>query len=176
MAGSFAVEDIGCLAGLEITTGTSATTYSPDELVTREEMAAFLGRTWRALGNVCPSDPVPFVDVAGSFALADIACIAGLEITTGTSATTYSPDGLVTREEMAAFLGRTWRALGNACPSVAVPFGDVAGSFAVEDIGCLAGLEITTGTSATTYSPDRGVTREETAAFLARLIRANTTS
>ena len=124
----------------------------------------------------CPSVAVPFGDVAGSFAVEDIGCLAGLGVTVGTSATTYSPDGLVTREEMAAFLGRTWRALGNACPSVAVPFGDVAGSFAVEDIGCLAGLEITTGTSATTYSPDRLVTREEMAAFLARLIRANTTS
>lgn len=37
------------------------------------------------------------------------ACIYGLEITTGTSATTCDPHGLVTREQMSALLARFWR-------------------------------------------------------------------
>jgi Tol biopolymer transport system component/subtilisin-like proprotein convertase family protein len=109
-ATSFAVDDIACIYGLGITTGTSPTTYSPDGLVTREQMAAFLARLWRELGQTCPTDATPFTDVsATSFAIDDIACIYGLGITTGTSPTTYSPDGLVTREQMAAFLARLWR-------------------------------------------------------------------
>ncbi|MEQ8840827.1 MAG: S-layer homology domain-containing protein [Acidimicrobiales bacterium] len=58
----------------------------------------------------CPTTPHGFTDVAASsFAAADIACIKALGITTGTSPTTYDPTGSVTREQMAAFLARTWR-------------------------------------------------------------------
>jgi hypothetical protein len=46
---SFAVSDIGCIFGLGITVGTSGSTYSPDEFVTREQMAAFVARLVRAL-------------------------------------------------------------------------------------------------------------------------------
>ncbi|GJM37910.1 MAG: hypothetical protein DHS20C19_12770 [Acidimicrobiales bacterium] len=171
---SFAYVDILCLYGLDITTGTSPTTYGPDQFVTREQMAAFLGRLLRALGVSCPTPANPFNDVSSSsFAYADILCILGLDITTGTSGTTYSPDSFVTREQMAAFIGRVWRLLGGTCPSPANPFGDVfSSSFAYADVLCIFGLDITTGTSGTTYSPANFVTREQMAAFLARLWRA----
>ena len=79
-----------------------------------EKMAAFLARLWRAAGNECPEGPTekdpPFTDVpASSFAADDIVCIWRLGITTGTSFTTYSPEQSVTREQMAAFLGRLIR-------------------------------------------------------------------
>ena len=115
---SFAYDDIALIYGLGITTGTSATTYSPDDYVTREQMAAFIGRLWRNLGRLCPSALSPFVDIgAASFASDDVNCLYGLGITTGTSATAYSPDDFVTREQMAAFLGRLWRNLGTTMPS-----------------------------------------------------------
>ena len=75
----------------------------------REQMAAFLGRIWRALGNTCPTTPFHgFTDVpATSFANADITCLKALGITTGTGdGTTFSPFEAVTREQMAAFLAR----------------------------------------------------------------------
>ncbi len=60
--------------------------------------------------RVCPTEATPFTDVSStSFAAADIACIFGLKITTGTSATTYSPADNITREQAAAFLARLWR-------------------------------------------------------------------
>ncbi len=177
-ATSFADGDVTCIKELAITTGTSATTYSPGDTVTREQMAAFIGRLWRALDQTCPTTPAHgFIDVpASSFAVADITCIKALEITTGTSATTYSPANTVTREQMAAFLGRLWRALGNTCPTTpAHGFIDVpASSFANADITCIKALGITTGTSATTYSPANTVTREQMAAFIGRIITANT--
>ncbi|MCQ3813826.1 MAG: S-layer homology domain-containing protein, partial [Acidimicrobiia bacterium] len=52
---------------------------------------------------------------------------------------------------------------------------DVADSFASQDVGRVYGLGITTGTSNTTYSPKDQVTREQMAAFLARLYRVLTT-
>ncbi len=59
----------------------------------------------------CDTSPTPFTDVAASsFAFDDVVCIYRLDITTGTSPTTYGPGGYVTREQMAAFLARLWRA------------------------------------------------------------------
>ena len=170
---SFAFHEVACLFGLDLTTGTSAITYSPADFVTREQMAAFLARLWREVGRVCPDPLVPFTDVgSASFAFADIGCIYGLGVTTGTSATTYSPADFVTREQMAAFLARIWRAFEHTCPSDSGPFVDVPlESFAFDDIGCIYGLGVTTGTSPTTYSPADFVTREQMAAFLARLWR-----
>ena len=46
---SYAFTDIGCLYGLGITTGTSADTYSPQQPVTRAQMAVFLDRLYEAL-------------------------------------------------------------------------------------------------------------------------------
>lgn len=108
---SFALFDVVCIYNLEITTGTSDTTYSPAGRVTREQMAAFLGRMWRVLGADCDTSPTPLVDVPeSSFAFDDVRCIYHLGITTGTSATTYSPGADVSREQMASFLARLWRA------------------------------------------------------------------
>ena len=106
---SFAHYDIHLLHALAITHGTSATTYSPADFITREQMAAFLGRVWRGLHDDRePQDTaMPFDDVdPDSYAFADIALIASLDITTGTTPTTYSPTDFVTREQMAAFLAR----------------------------------------------------------------------
>jgi hypothetical protein len=171
---SFAYDSVGCIRLLGITTGTSPTNYSPDQDVTREQMAAFIGRLWRALGQTCASPATPFTDVASSsFAFGDVACIFDLGVTTGVTATAYGPDGSVTREQMAAFLGRLWRALGNECSSEPAPFTDVAASsFAFADVACIFHLDITTGTSATTYDPSANVSREQMAAFIERFWRA----
>lgn len=201
---SFAYNDITLLFDLAVTTGTSETTYSPDHDVTREQMAAFLGRMWRILAPAepeplggagqpepptsLPYEMFPFDDVdPDSFAYDDIALIFELGITTGTGETTYSPADVVTREQMAAFLARMWDLLNPEDPSAETlelqsfpapdpyPFDDVdASSFAYGTIAQIAQLGITTGTSETTYSPSDDVTREQMAAFLARLYRLAT--
>ena len=177
-ATSFAYNDVACISRLGITTGTSATTYSPEELVTRAQMASFLARLYGKLnGAAAPVAATPFTDVAeDSFAHDDVGRIYGLKITTGTSATTYSPTDPVTRAQMASFLARLFERLnGAAAPVVATPFTDVAeDSFAHDDVGRIYGLKITTGTSATTYSPEELVTREQMAKFLANLYRSLT--
>lgn len=109
---SFAYYDVGCIAWLGVTTGTGPDTYSPDDFVTREQMAAFIARLWRAFGLECPTGAMPFTDVpTSSFAYADVICIFELGITTGTSATTYSPGQFVNRAQMAAFLERLFDAV-----------------------------------------------------------------
>ncbi|MEZ5168018.1 MAG: S-layer homology domain-containing protein [Acidimicrobiales bacterium] len=174
MAGSFAKSAVDCLYKLKITTGTSPVTYSPKALVTREQMAAFLARLYGVVeGEPAPVVPTGFRDTGSSFARDDIARIFGLGVTTGTSPTTYSPKDIVTREQMAAFLARMYRAMtGTNAPVVSTPFSDTGGSFARNDIARIYGLGLTTGTSPTTYSPKAPVTREQMAAFLTRLLDA----
>ncbi|MEM9465082.1 MAG: S8 family serine peptidase [Actinomycetota bacterium] len=110
---SYAAADVECLRMLGVTNGTSATTYSPSDVVTREQMAAFLGRLYREItGEACAPSGSSFADVSvSSFAATDVECLVSLGVTNGTSATTYSPGDVVTREQMAAFLGRLFRAI-----------------------------------------------------------------
>ena len=262
--------DANCLRGLGITTGTTATTYSPERPVTRAQTASLLIRVWRLLGRECPADDAPpFDDVApGSVHHDDVLCLRGLGITSGTTATTFSPDRHVSRAEFATMLARLhnlinppselepepepellapsrlqpprggdraalpsdvapesvfaggiltvyrlgvmtlvsidpgpdapsgaavrgfapersmsradvaaplvrlWQVLDRDCPTAAsAPFDDIDDPQLAADAGCLRGLGITAGTTATTYSPERPVTRAETASLLIRVWR-----
>jgi hypothetical protein len=101
---------------LSITTGTTPTTYAPDQLVTRWQMALFLTRLVYAAGvDLPPPAPHGFTDV-GDLPKATQDAISQLKtmgITAGTTPTTFGPDQVVTREQMASFLIRTlkvtWR-------------------------------------------------------------------
>jgi len=89
-----------------ITTGTSATTFSPTAGVTRQQMAAFLYRMAGQPPFTPPSKPT-FSDVpANSDYFVSIEWLKTTGVTTGTSATTFSPTAIVTRQQMAAFLYR----------------------------------------------------------------------
>ena len=175
---SYARVDTALMYDLGITRGTTPDRYSPSALVNREQMAAFLGRLWRLFHpDATPTVDLPFVDVSEwNFAYDDIRLMYELEITRGSSLTEYSPRDSVTREQMAAFLGRMWRALHPDHDPADVPphqFLDIgAGSYANDDVSLMAWLGITAGTSATTYEPGAPVTREQMAAFMARLVRA----
>ena len=103
---------IGCIHGLGVTVGKTATTYAPEDSISRAEMAAFLARIWRKSGDECSPGPAPFEDVRPDhWAAAYIDCIHGIGLTIGKTATTYAPEDLVTRAEMALFLARLWNIL-----------------------------------------------------------------
>ncbi len=94
------------IAQLGITIGCSSTNYCPDRVVTRAEMAVFIERT---VGVFTPPTPgsQTFTDVPPNhWAYAFIGDFATRGITLGCSATTYCPDELVTREQMAVFMER----------------------------------------------------------------------
>lgn len=97
------------LAALGVTNGVGQGLFEPSAGVSRWEMALFLDRTLTALGVRPTEDPgVQFDDLAdGSREVVEaVGRLAALGITTGTSATTYDPDALVSREQMATFLSR----------------------------------------------------------------------
>ena len=100
--------------GLMITTGTTDTTYSPDDPVIRAHMALFLTRLYeKVAGSEAPAADTEFTDIAERNAeqQAAIGQLFGLGVTTGTTPTTYSPSDNVTREQMASFVARMYRVL-----------------------------------------------------------------
>ena len=100
----FASEIVG-LRDLGISTGCTSTLFCPDVGVTRGEMAAFLVRALD-LGLDTAADP--FTDDDGSVFEEEIETLYANGITTGCTTTTFCPTGLVTREQMAAFLTRAF--------------------------------------------------------------------
>ena len=171
--GSVHAESIEEVAALGITSGTTATMFSPSESVSRAQMASFVARTWEAAGRECPSSGASYFDdlPAGSTHAAGIDCVSALGIASGTAERMFSPSAPVSRGQMASFLANAWRQAGRTCPAsdASSIFDDVAaGSTHAESIGCIAALGITRGTAAGMFSPSESVTRAQMATFLAR--------
>ena len=147
-----------------ITSGTTATTFSPDASCTRAQMVTFL---WRAAGSPKASGSNPFSDVAANAYYYD-AVLWAVEngITSGTSATTFAPNATVTRGQTVAFLHR---AAGSPKVSGSNPFSDVAANaYYYNAVLWAVQNGITSGTSATTFSPDADCTRAQIVTFLFR--------
>ncbi len=89
-----------------ITSGTSATTFSPNTTVTRGQTVTFL---WRAAGSPAASGS-SFSDVsADAYYAQAVAWVVKENIAAGTSASTFSPDAPCTRAQIVAFLYRDER-------------------------------------------------------------------
>jgi alpha-tubulin suppressor-like RCC1 family protein len=164
-SGAYFEDAVGWLADQTITTGTSATTFSPDDPVTRGQLAAFLSRFAQDSGDPGAHG---FADVPGGvYYDGPVSFLVERAITTGTSATTYSPEDVLTRAQMATFL---WRFSNEPATGATMPFTDVSvGTYYYDAVRWLADKGITTGTSPITFSPDDVVSRAQMATFLWRL-------
>ena len=101
---------ISRMSALGITTGCGSGNYCPSQTVTRDQMAAFIIRAVK--GNppagYCGTTP-PFNDVpVSSTFCGHIMRMAERGITTGCGSDNYCPSQSVTRDQMAAFLGRAF--------------------------------------------------------------------
>ena len=164
-SGRFYSNAVGWAALNEITTGTSASTFSPDDLVTRAQFATFL---WRMVCEPSATGTAPFQDlVSPSFYEAAVDWLWSEGLTTGRTPTAYAPNGSLTRAEFATFL---FRLAGEPEGAPTSGFGDVQdGSFYEAAVDWLEWRGLTTGTTPTTYDPDRSITRAEAVTFLYRL-------
>ena len=149
-----------------ITTGTRATTFSPNASCTRAQIVTFL---WRASGSPEPKTASnPFTDVAAN-AYYCKAVLWAVEngITTGTSATTFSPDAPCTRAQGVTFL---WRANGSKAASAAASFTDVASdAYYAPAVAWAAEQNVTGGVGNGLFSPDTTCTRAQNVSMLYRL-------
>ena len=161
-AGSSFEYDIAWLAESGITAGCGGDRFCPRSVVTREQMASFLGRALRLPATTTDF----FTDDERSAHEADINRLAASGTTGGCAPGRFCPSGSVTREQMASFLVR---ALG--LPATTIDFfTDDEGSPHETDINRLAASGITGGCGATTFCPRGAITREQMAAFLHRAL------
>ena len=150
-----------------VTSGVSATTFAPNASCTRGQMVTFL---WRAAGSPEPkSTDTAFTDVkSGAYYEKAVAWAVENNVTTGTSATTFSPGATVTRGQSVTFL---WRANGSAAAAGASAFTDVAASaYYASAVAWAVENNVTNGTGAATFSPNADCTRAQIVTFLYRSI------
>ena len=145
-----------------ITSGTSANTFSPDASCTRAQMVTFL---WRANGSPKADGANPFTDVSAEAYYYDAVLWAVEQgITSGTSATTFSPDATVNRGQTVTFL---WRANGSPVVDYAMSFTDVdANAYYAGAVRWAVSEGITSGTSGNSFSPNADCTRAQIVTFL----------
>jgi hypothetical protein len=162
--------EIGKLSARGVTLGCGGGNYCPDDVVTRDQMAAFI---IRALGDFNPPIPAQqrFADVLPSNPFyAFIEQLAVRQITLGCGGGDYCPDDPVLRDQMAAFIIRALHPPGYIPPAPAMQrFPDVppANSF-YAFIEEMAVRQITLGCGGRNYCPTQSVTRAQMAAFLVR--------
>ena len=146
-----------------ITSGTSDTTFSPNVSCTRAQMMTFL---WRASGSPKATGVNPFIDVSADAYYYDAVLWAAEKgITSGTTATTFSPDTTLTRSQTVTFL---WRANGSPVVSGG-SFGDVAADAYYANAVAWAVFEgITSGTGGNNFNPDADCTRAQIVTFMYR--------
>lgn len=136
-------------------------------------------------GAFCDNAPTtnPFNDLGGESPSTreTILCLVATKLTTGTTATTYTPGGTVTRRQMAVFVKRL-ADLVNAQETgvvnlVALPaydgtpdYSDVgAGDSGATEIGQLSQADIIGGFTDGTFRPNAPVSRRQMAAFVNNL-------
>ena len=142
-----------------ITSGTSATTFSPDSTCTTAQILTFL---WRAKGSPEPAGAAnAFTDIQESDYFYQAALWArenGL-----VAGTTFDGDAPCTRYATVTYL---WKLAGRPEPEGDNPFTDVPSE--AQPVVWAMEQDITAGTSAATFSPSATCTRGQIVTFLYR--------
>lgn len=154
-----------------IITGYQDGTYRPYSKVKRGEFATFL---YRALN--LPDGEHVFKDVNRNSALAPgINAAAKAKIVTGTTATTFAPDSLITREQMATMINRALDYLKVNKKSGKLTFLDNDKIQAKASVMYMVGHKIILGSKVENgyvFNPKDAASREHAAAFISRMLVA----
>ena len=182
-------ENIICLAFSEITTGTTPTTFDPNDEVTRGQMATFVARLIDTSNRLEVGDSIeelPAYDGDNDFVDADdddvhtpaINRLADVGIALGDPGgigdDRFAPGDEVTRGQMASFLNRAQDFMtGDGFEVDDDFFTDDEGSVHETNINAIASAGVAQGITATTYRPDDPVVRGQMASFLVRMLAVN---
>lgn len=155
-AGAYYADAVKWAVDKEITTGTTATTFSPNNTCTTAQILTFL---WRANGSPASAGNNASVPAGQYYTdAANWALEKGL-----TDA--FSADTPATRAATVTYL---WKLAGKPAAD-ATAFTDVdAGAEYAQAVAWAVKEGITTGTSATTFAPDNTCTRGQIVTFLYR--------
>ena len=182
-------ENIICLAFSQITTGTTATTFDPNDPVTRGQMATFVARLIDTANDLEIGDAIeelPAYDGDNDFVDADdddvhtpaINRLADVGIALGDPGgigdDRFAPGDDVTRGQMASFLNRAQEFMtGDGFDVDDDFFTDDESSVHEANINAIASAGVAQGITATTYRPEDSVVRGQMASFLVRLLAVN---
>lgn len=159
------------LASKLVISGTSEQTFEPESKITRAQFTALLAR---ALKLKAANLTTSFQDVQSSdWFASEVAAAVQAGIVNGREIDTFEPNALVSREEMAAILMRSYRLLHSQTASAAAPsFSDEAaiGEWALTDVKAAAALSLIQGRSEGQFEPQGLATRAEAAQVLYRLL------
>ncbi len=156
-------------SGITVGCNAESTHFCPEDVVTREQMAAFFTR---ALDLPPADDSLDFVDDDGSIFESDIESLAAAGITRGCNPPIndrFCPKDVVTRDQMAAFFVRAL----NLPDEHPVDFVDDDGNRFESEIERLAAADITRGCNPplnNRFCPTNEVTRGQMAAFFTRAL------
>lgn len=177
IAGNTHEATIQCIVWYGLTRGTTDTTYSPAQSVTRDQMASFIARMMEAAGvEFGAATDQGFTDIAGNVHADRINQLASVGVVLGTTPTTYSPRQEVRRDQMASFLIRAYEVVnGQDLERQATTFTDIAGNVHQANIEKAATAGFALGTTASTYSPENSVRRDQMGSFLARVLQRGMT-
>ena len=150
--------------------GTDSTTFSPNNTTTRGMIVTVL---YRLTGEPASGTASQFTDVAaGAWYAKAVAWAASRDIVNGTSATTFSPNSPITREQLAVIFYRyaqdqgwdvsAWTDLGLYQDAAQVS------DYATQALAWACGAGLITGTTDTTLSPRGSATRAQVAVILTR--------
>nr|WP_052343730.1 S-layer homology domain-containing protein [Bacillus massiliigorillae] len=161
-----AMIDIGVISGY------GDGTYRPYGKVTRAEFATFISRALKL-----PEGEPRFKDVNVNSKLAPgINAAAKAKIVQGVTTTTFSPNSLITREQMALMINNALTYLGvqpKSTSIVVLDRNEVTSSVTMKAIYSMMGLNIIKGYEADggiLFKPKQNATREHAAAFINRLL------
>ncbi|KZO00318.1 S-layer homology domain-containing protein [Bacillus badius] len=170
-SGYWAYPQIEKMAERGIITGFNDGTFRAGANVTRAESAIFIGRALNVKAQQASGLPFKDISPSGTRAYPYIAALTQQGVFSKTEH--FYPNRMLTRAELAKILVTAFdlpRAKGPV-------FADVpANHWAAEYIGTLAGAGVTSGTSATTFSPDGKVTRGQLAVFISNILKHNEAS
>ena len=158
-------------------TGTSETTFSPEETTTRAMLVTVL---YRMEGKPAVDAASGFSDVSsGSYYADAVAWAKANGIVNGTSETTFSPNEPVTREQTAAILYRYAKYNGYDVEKTAdlTAYADAAAihSYAKNAMSWAVAAGILNGVSSTSLEPTGSATRAQVATVLTRFAQTTQT-
>ncbi|WP_332650870.1 S-layer homology domain-containing protein [Lysinibacillus sp. 54212] len=164
-AGHWAYSAIIALNDKNLIKGYPNGTYMPDSSITRAEAASIIARALNLKNTKNP----PFTDVPSShFAYNAIAAVAEHGIITGREKNKFSPEGKLTRAEMASILTRAYNLSGTST----LPFTDVPSShWAYGAIQKLYANKLAGGYPDNTFRPNNQISRAEFASLLNKVLK-----
>ena len=163
---------IETLARNGVTSGTSATTFSPNATITRGEFITMLMKIAQLNGE---TSSLPFTDVnAADWFATSVAAAYENNVTSGVTPTTFNPYTPVRRQDIAVMISKVMMSQGYTAgsPSDIVKFMDMAemSPYAANAIGLVAREGIVNGNNLGEFNPQDYATRAEVAAMLYNLL------